>query len=69
MINKNDGTIAIADMAISLIEFIIKLFESLASGDFSALKGITGGLTEKKDLWLVYQTIEAPKNAENFSFF
>ena len=51
MINKNDGMIAIVDMALSLIDFIINLFDSLASGDFSALKGITGGLTEKKDLW------------------
>lgn len=51
MINKGDSNIAIIDMAISIVEFIVNLIISLASGDFSALTNIVGGLTEKKDLW------------------
>lgn len=51
MINKGDGNIAIIDMAISIVEFIVNLISSLASGDTSALTNIFGGLTEKKDLW------------------
>ena len=37
MLNKEDGSIAIIDMAISVVEFLVKLIQSIASGDFSAL--------------------------------
>ena len=51
MINSGDGMVAIVDMAISLVEFLVNLISSLASGDFSALTDVFGGLSEKKDLW------------------
>ena len=50
MLTKGDGMIAIVDMAISLVEFLVNLIMSLASGDFSALSDLPSKLTEKKDL-------------------
>ena len=40
MLNKDDGNMAIIDMAITLVEFLVKLIQSIASGDFSALTDI-----------------------------
>lgn len=40
MLNKDDGNLAIIDMAISLVEFLVKLILSIMSGDFSALTDI-----------------------------
>ena len=51
MLNKNDGMTGIIDMAISVVEFVVNLIFSLASGDFSPLNDLVGGITKKKDLW------------------
>ena len=40
MLNKDDGNVAIIDMAISLVETLVKLIEAILSGDFSALTDI-----------------------------
>ena len=40
MLNKDDGNLAVIDMAISLVEFLVNLIQSIMSGDFSALTDI-----------------------------
>ena len=50
MLTKGDGMMAIVDMAISLVEFLVNLISSMASGDFSMLKDLPSKITTKKDL-------------------
>ena len=45
MLNKDDGMLAIIDMAISLVEIIVKAISALLSGDFSAITDIFSQLT------------------------
>ena len=35
MLTNNDGMLAIVDMAISLVEFLVNAISSILSGDFS----------------------------------
>ena len=51
MLEKDDGMLAIVDMAISLAEFLINLINSLLSGDFSALKEFDFDINKFSDLF------------------
>ena len=45
MLTKDDGMLSIIDMAISLVEVVIKMIEGILSGDFSAVTDVLGKLT------------------------
>lgn len=51
MLTKNDGMLAIVDMAISLAEFIVNFIGALVSGDFSSLKDINLDMSSVTDLF------------------
>lgn len=51
MLTKDGGMIAIADMAISLVEFIVDFLGALMSGDFSSLKDLNFDLSSLTDLF------------------
>ena len=49
MLTKDDGMLAIVDMAISLVEFMVNFISALLSGDFSSIADIkldTGSVTD-----------------------
>ena len=45
MLKQDDGNMAIIDMAISLVEFLVDFIGALFSGDFSAITDVIGKLT------------------------
>ena len=48
MLKKDDGMIAIVDMAISLVEFLVDFIGALFSGDTGVIKDLFGKLTGKE---------------------
>lgn len=51
MINKDDGMIAIVDMAISFVEFIVNAISALMSGDVSSLSDLNIDLSSVTDFF------------------
>ena len=51
MLTKDDGMIAIVDMAISRVEFLMNAIEAIMSGDFSSLSDLNFDLSAITDLF------------------
>ena len=45
MLTNDDGMLAIVDMAISVVEFLVEFLTSLFSGDSNAIKDLIAKLT------------------------
>ncbi|MBQ6066692.1 MAG: hypothetical protein IJK89_07695 [Clostridia bacterium] len=51
MLTKNDGMLAIVDMAISLAEFIVNFLGMIMSGDFSSLSDLKLDMSSITDIF------------------
>ena len=51
MLTKDGGMIAIVDMAISLVEFLMNAIDAIISGDFSSLSDLNFDFSAITDLF------------------